>query len=157
MGTLFGYVSIAAKDMSQGKTPPDPRYAQTWERAMLQGLTLNVLGDVFFEHAVGLSKTNVLERLTGPAVGEAVHVVGILTDMAQGDFSKAGKNFAKTVIRELPFVNLWFLGATLNYLVLYYIKESLDPGSVQKMQDDLEKKTGNRFVLPPSEYANLPK
>jgi len=53
-------------------------------------------------------------------------------------------------IQQTPFANLFYTRAALDYLVLYSVQESLNPGSLRRMERRIEKENAQRYLLAPS-------
>jgi hypothetical protein len=60
----------------------------------------------------------------------------------------------RLLIANTPFLNLFYLRTTLDYLILYQIQEALDPGSLRRMERRVEREQGQEFLIAPSETVN---
>mgnify|MGYP001594006474 CR=1 FL=1 len=65
-------------------------------------------------------------------------------------FGDAGAKLLRTGINTLPGINLFYTRAALDYLILYQMQESINPGYLRRMERRIEKENGQKFFLPPS-------
>lgn len=154
--TGLGYLAMAAKDIAKGREPRDPARVDTMTAAMMQGGGLGIYSDFLFAK-VNRFGGGPLETAAGPTAGDLFDLVDLYQksrDYATGVSEDAPDveawNFAKG---NTPFLNLFYTRAALDYLILYNIQESLNPGSLRRMEQRLKREQGQEFILPPSEYA----
>ena len=126
----MGYASIAIKNALEGKEPPDPRSANTMLAAFLQG-GMGSLGADFITHKFD-SQHSLADMAVGPAGAE-------LNDLAQAVYApthgeKISTELTKSLSRDVPFANLWFLKGAYNYLLVNQLLEAENPGYLQRMQ-----------------------
>jgi hypothetical protein len=149
--TAFGYIAMVAKDTLKGKTPRPPDDPQTWLAAMLQGGALGIYGDFLLGQSNRFGR-NILDTMAGPTLG----TIGDLDELRQR--AMRGDDTASSAFRLLiantPFLNLFYLRTTLDYLILYQIQEALDPGSLRRMERRVEREQGQEFLIAPSETVN---
>jgi hypothetical protein len=157
--TILGYLSQSAKQVAKGRTPLDPTSLATWTSAMQQGGGLGIYGDFLFgeynRFGGGLAET-----VAGPAVGSVgdfARVLGALRGSAENaavgkdaKIENAGSQFVRAVIGNTPFANLFYTRMALDYLVLYQLQESLNPGYLRRMERSV-KKNGQDFIIRPSQ------
>jgi hypothetical protein len=148
--TVLGYGAMSAKDIAKGRTPRDPLSPGTWSAALLQGGGLGIYGDFIFGEYNRFGNS-FLASTAGPVLGEVSQLAGILAKIRDGeDPTNQAWNFVKN---NTPLINLFYTRMALDYLLLYGIQEDLHPGSLRRMEHNLEKQNNQQFMLPPSQYA----
>lgn len=150
MTTLFGYGAMAIKDLLKGKEPHDPKKAETWGQAMLQGGGLGIYGDFLLGEA---SRTGggTIEALAGPAIGTAGRSIDLYHKARAGDDASA--EALRLAISNTPFANLFYTRMALDYAILYEVQESMNPGYLRRMERRIEKDTGQEWLIRPSEVV----
>lgn len=150
LATAMGYASMSAKDLLRGKNPRPVDDPRTWLAALQQGGGLGIYGDFLFGkfNRMGGSLTG---TLAGPAFGTLDTVADLWTRIRSGDdFAAAAFSAAQ---QNTPFLNLFYTKTALDYLILYRIQESLNPGFLRRMEKRIERENGQTFYLPPSQNA----
>jgi len=142
---IFGYISMTAKDLLKGKTPKDPTKKATFFASMLQGGGLGIYGDFLFSKS--FSGLDILATATGPAATEFAKAANAIRYAVQGEPSKAGKQAYKSIVNNIPFLNLFYLKTAFDYAIGYQMMETLSPGSLRKMEKKMKKDTGQEFLL----------
>lgn len=155
--TALGYVSMVAKDLAKGRTPRDPSKPATFLAAAAQGGGFGIYSDFLFAR-MNRFGGGVLETAAGPTFGDASDLADIVLktrDYATGVSKDAPDVEAWGFFKNnTPFLNLFYTRAALDYLILYQIQESLNPGSLKRMERRLKDEQGQEFILPPSEVVN---
>jgi hypothetical protein len=155
--TLLGYGSMVAKDLAKMRTPRDPTDPSTWAAAMTQGGGAGIYGD-FLLGQYNRFGSGLTETLAGPAFGTVAdwaRIFAQIKDAGLGVETDPGKLASGTIrqaVNTLPFANLFYTRAALDYLFLYQIQEALDPGSLKRMERRIERENNQQFMLKPSEY-----
>ena len=146
--TAMGYVAMSAKDMARGRTPRDATDPETWMAAAAQGGGFGIYGDFMFGqfNRFGRSFTS---SAVGPTFGQADDLVEIYTRFRQGDDATA--QAVRLGINNTPFLNLFYTRMALDYMFLYQIQESLNPGYLGRLQRRIEQNQGQEFMFPPSQ------
>lgn len=145
--TVLGYMAMTAKDLAKGREPRDPGHWKTWLAALQQGGGLGVYGDFLFGEFNRFGG-GFVETLSGPVVGQVNTMLRAWSMIRDGqDAGATAVNAAKGAI---PFANLFYTRAALDYLVMHQIAEMVNPGSLARMERRLEKDYGQRFIVPPS-------
>jgi hypothetical protein len=149
---IFGYGSMAAKDMVKGKTPRYPTDAASAAKvltaAMVQGGALGIYGDFMF----GELKTRAGHSIIGTALGPTANTIEDLNDLKSRLWNgepAAGKAF-QVAMNHTPFLNLFYTRMALDYLILYRISETLSPGYLRRMEKNAKKYNDQRYFVPPS-------
>lgn len=146
--TVLGYFALAAKDIVKGKQPRSMEDPRTWKAALLQGGGLGIYGDFLFgeydRYGGGLTSA-----ILGPSLGKADPIGRMYSQAVAGKLDGADVfQFAKN---NTPFLNLFYLRTALDYLFLYDIQESLNPGFLRRMEKRIMDDSGQEFILPPSQ------
>jgi hypothetical protein len=142
---IFGYISMTAKDLLKGKTPKDPTKKATFFASMLQGGGLGIYGDFLFSKS--FSNLEALATVGGPALTEFAKAANAIRYAVQGEPSKAGKQAYKSIVGNIPFLNLFYLKTAFDYAIGYQMMETLSPGILRKMEKKMKKDTGQEFLL----------
>jgi hypothetical protein len=148
MTTLFGYGASAAKDLLKGKNPRSPTDAKTWLAAAVQGGGFGIYGD-FLLGQTDRFGGGLLGKVAGPVPGLIEDVDQLRAKIMSGD--DAGPAALRTAVNNTPFVNLFYTRMALDYLVLYEVQESMNPGYLRRMEKRAKKENGQTFWLSPSE------
>jgi hypothetical protein len=148
MTTLFGYGAMAAKDLLKGKTPRSPTDAKTWLAAAIQGGGFGIYGD-FLLGQTDRFGGGLLGKVAGPVPGLIEDIDQLRAKIMSGD--DASSAALRTAVNNTPFVNLFYTRMALDYLVLYEVQESMNPGYLRRMEKRAQKENGQTFWLSPSE------
>jgi len=143
--SMFGYISMTAKDLIRGKSPKDPTKKKTFFNAMLQGGGLGIYGDFLFSQS--FSGLDILATAAGPAATEFAKAANAFRYAFQGEFSKAGQGAYKFLVGNIPFLNLFYLKTAFDYAIGYQIMETLSPGHLRRMEKKMKNETGQEFLL----------
>lgn len=151
--TLLGYASMCLKDISKGRTPRDPtespgQAADVFLAAMLQGGGAGIFGDFLFGSASRFG-SGTIESLAGPVPSQAGRIIDLYHKAREGDDVAA--RAMNEAINNTPFLNLFYLRAALNYMVIYRLQEGMNPGYLRRMERQVEKDNAQTFLLKPSE------
>lgn len=148
--TAFGYLAMAAKDLTKGKKPRDPEDWKTWAAAMQQGGGLGIYGDFLFGEASRFGNSP-LETLTGPTLGKTADIWDLIQSAKAGkDPSAKAFRFA---INNTPFINLFYTRLALDYAVFWQVQEALNPGYLRRMERRARTENSQEYWLRPSEAA----
>lgn len=154
--TGLGYLSMVAKDLAKGKTPRDPRDPKTMISAMAQGGGAGIYGDFLFGQA-NREGGGPLETAIGPFFGNVSAAADITLkarDYATGQSDAPDTEIWNLFKNNTPFINLFYTRAALDYLVLYQIQESMNPGSLRRMEQKLKREQHQEFIVPPSQVVH---
>ncbi len=145
--TVLGYAAMAAKDVSKGRTPRDPRDARTWAAAFVQGGGAGIYGDFLFgeynRFGGGLAAT-----FGGPTIGTVEDLARVFARFRSGE--DATSELFHVTKNNTPFLNLFYTRAALDYLVFYQLQEMLNPGYLARMERRIRDQNSQRFLIPPS-------
>lgn len=146
--TIFGYIALTAKDLARGRSPKDPTDPKTMAAAMAQGGGLGIYGDFMFGEFNKYGHS-AIATLSGPTVGQIEDIARLYSRAKEGE-TVAGQSF-KAVMNNVPFANLFYTKAALDYLFLYDLQETINPGYLTRMEQRIQRESGQHFYLPPSE------
>jgi hypothetical protein len=143
--TIAGYISNSVLDILKGKTPKDPTDYKTWLASAARGGGLGIYGDFLFQE----SKNNagVLATLAGPVISEAAKVYKILDYIKDGNIDAAQRQAYKSVIGNIPFLNLFYLKTVFDYAIGYQMMETLSPGYLRRMERQMERDSNQEFLF----------
>lgn len=152
--TVGGYVAMTAKDLVKGRTPRDPSDVNTWLAAAVQGGGAGIYGDFLFGDTKNRFGGGVADTILGPTLGQVNTIGDLLGRMKKGD-DFASTAFT-TVQNNTPFVNMFYTRTALDYMILYDIREAMNPGYLRRMERRVEKENAQEFMFPPSQDALRP-
>lgn len=152
---VAGYASSVLKDLAKGKVPRDPTDWRTAVAALQQGGGLGLYGDVLFSQILDRRFGDAAAQLLGPTFSDifgSQGLAGLAARAAQGeDFGPAALRFVQG---NTPFLNLFYTKMAMDYLVFYRIQEWMNPGSLGRMEAEMQERTGQEFIAPPSQTVN---
>lgn len=147
----YGYLALAAKDLSAGKVPRNPLDPKTTMAALVQGGAAGMIGDFLIGQFTRASGEDFLKSTAGITLNTIGDVVDLFRRLVTMDHpGTAAFYLAKN---NIPFINLWYAKAAINYLFLYGIQDLINPGSLERMQRNLEQNYKQHFIFDPSQYA----
>ncbi len=143
----FGYLASLAKDLAKGRTPKDPSKIETWLQAATQSGGAGIYGD-FFLGQYNRFGGGVSDSVIGPALSAAGRGVEILSGAVHGqsDWGDLGR----LAMDNVPFINLWYTRAALDYAILFHLREMMSPGTLQRTEKRMKEQYNQSYVLPPS-------
>lgn len=145
ISTMLGYAAMTAKDLVRGYTPRDPTNWKTWLAAMAQGGGIGIYGDFLFGQGNRFGNSP-LETVAGPALGGAANLISIWQRAKEGE-AKAGDALG-VLMRETPFINLWWARPALDALILNSAREWASPGTLRRQARQREKDYGQERWAP---------
>lgn len=148
--TAFGYAAMSTKDLLKGRTPRDPENYKTWFAAMTQGGGLGIYGDFLFGESNRFGG-GLWATALGPTASTANDVFDLYQRVKSGDDPSA--QALRVALSNTPFLNLFYTRMALDYLVLYRLQESLNPGYLNRMEDRVERENNQTFWLRPTDAA----
>lgn len=147
---IMGYITMTLKNLAMGLTPRPPNSGATWAAAMMQGGGFGILGDFLFgeysRFGGGLGDT-----LLGPVFGQSTtELMNIWNEMKDGRYRDIAPEASRLITNNLPFVNLFYTRAALNYLFLHSLQEAMNPGYLRRAERRLKERTGQTYFLSPA-------
>lgn len=146
--TAFGYLSMQTKLMAKGQTPR-PASFKTVQAAFLQGGGAGIYGDFLFGEFNRFGG-GFMASLAGPTFGSAEQISKLYQSAMNGE-AKAADGF-RLLMNHTPFLNIPYIKATMDFLILNRMQESMSPGSLDRYRERLVKEQGNDFIIPPSQF-----
>jgi hypothetical protein len=146
----FGYVAMTMKDLLRGKKPKPIDNPKTWMAAASQGGGFGIYGDFLFGESSRMGG-GFLQTLGGPTVGKADDMFKLWQSAKAGD--DVGAKAFRLAVSNTPYNNLFYTRTAADYLALYSIQESLNPGFLRRMERRVEQENGQEWWLRPSEVA----
>jgi hypothetical protein len=148
--TVFGYMAGVAKDILRGKTPRDPKNPKVLLAALAQGGGFGIYGDFLFGEFSRYGRS-ALSTAAGPVLGQVDDIAEIYTKLRTGDDAVA--QIFRTALNNTPYANLFYTRTALDYLFLYQLQESINPGYLRRMEARAESESGQEFMFPPSQIV----
>jgi len=150
--TAFGYLSMSSKDAIKGREPRPADDPKTWIASMVQGGGFGIFGDYLFGEASRFGNRP-LESAAGPTLSTAASAFDLWNKVRSGDDAAASSfNLA---LNNTPFLNLFYTRIALNHLFLYSVQEAMNPGSLRRTEQRIQKENGQQFLIRPSQnYAD---
>jgi len=157
MSTLFGYLAMAMKDALKGKEPRDPTDPKTMFAAMQQGGGMGIMGDFLFGQQ-NRAGGGFIGTLAGPMAGDIESLAGIYfkaRDAALDPEKEAelGDDLYRITYSNLPGNNLFYVKPVLDYLILWNLQETLNPGAMRRLERNAEKQ-GQEYFISPSQRVS---
>lgn len=146
--TAFGYLSMASKDVVKQRTPRSPEDPKTWIAAMVQGGGLGIFGDYLFGEASRFGNKP-LESAAGPVLGTAASAIDLWSKLRSGD--DAASSAFRLAQNNTPFLNLFYSRIAMDHLFFYSVQEAMNPGSLRRNEQRIEKENGQQFLVKPSQ------
>lgn len=147
----FGYLAMSAKDVAKGRVPRDPLDSKTWLAALAQGGGAGIYGDFLFGEAKNRFGQSALGTFLGPTFGSASDLVDMFTTFRDGDVGGGGAKSFNYLINHMPFANLFYTRAALDYLFLYGLRDAMSPGYARRMESRIKRENGQDFLIRPTE------
>lgn len=151
--TIFGYGAMYMKDILKNRTPRtftgdlenDSKLAFA---AMSQGGGLGIYGDFLFGEYSRYGRS-FLSTLAGPTLGQVDDVAELWTRFRTGEDTAA--NIMRMAINNTPFQNLFYTRTALDFLFLYQMQETVNPGYLGRMENRIMRENDQRFFISPSQ------
>jgi len=147
---ILGYAAQVAKDFSKGRTYKDPTKWNTVLASLAQGGGAGIYGDFLFS-AANRFGGGALGTAAGPTAGVVADLLKVPSYLIQGEGEKAMDTLGREAVGNLPFINLWYARAAVDYAFTYHIKEMISPGSLDRAERRLEREFGQKSFFPPSD------
>lgn len=157
MTSLFGYLSMSMKDILKGKQPRDPTDPRTGLAAMQQGGGLGIMGDFLFGQQ-NRAGGGFVATAVGPTAGDIEALANLYFKGREAALdpqkeAELGDDLYRLVYGNIPGNNLFYVKPVLDYLLLWNVQETLNPGAMQRMERNANKQ-GQEFFISPSQRVN---
>lgn len=141
---LAGYAAMTLKDLSRGKKPRDPFDPKTALAAFQQGGGAGIYSDLLFSQILDRRGQDAAFQLLGPTASDANELIKLAARVKDGnDPTAAGVRFVQN---NTPFINLFYTRLAMDYFVLWNMQEALNPGSIYRMEREMEERTGQQYL-----------
>lgn len=154
-GMVYGYARMVAADLTAGKDVRDPSDPKTWVAALTQGGGIGIMGDFLFgqEDRFGASP---LVTAAGPMASDVDALYKMYNQLKSDALDpNAKKDVLPEALRfgvnHIPFSNLFYARAALNYLVMWRVYEAMNPGWAGRYEQKLQKENGQTMWLRPTQ------
>lgn len=154
--TMMGYIANATKDILKGKEPMEVFDDETlinqdtFMRAFLQGGGLGIYGDFIFGEFNRFGQSP-LETFAGPTLSTAGDLLKLWAKFREGD--DGASETVRFMVRNTPFINLFYTKLAVDYLFMYELQEATSPGYWKRMERRMKKDSNQEFIVPPSTYV----
>lgn len=155
MTTVFGYVSMCAKQLLAGKNPRDftqspEDFAKVMTASLVQGGGLGILGDFLFGEKSRMGD-GFLSTMAGPAMGSLSSIVSLYQSARDGEDVRA--TAFRTLWSHVPGNNLYWTRAAVDNLLLNSMYELMNPGYLKRMRRRVEKENNQTFWCEPHTWS----
>lgn len=161
---LVGTMINAMKDKLKGRNPRPWNDPRTWIAGMMQGGGFGILGDYLFGEYSRFSQ-NALETFAGPTLGTTANqLINLWTDAKalvirddehhrdpEYQWRALAADAFRAVMDHVPFANLFFARAALDYLFTWRIQEWMNPGYQRRFEQRIKRQYGQSFWLSPAQ------
>ncbi len=95
------------------------------------------------------SKNNagILATIAGPVISEAAKAYKIFDYIKEGKLDAAQRQAYKSVVGNVPFLNLFYIKTAFDYAIGYQMMETLSPGYLRKMEREMKKNGDQEFLF----------
>lgn len=145
----LGYLSYSARELMQGRMPPDPKNPQTMLQSILHGGGLGFAGDMFLSLGNEMQKS-AMDIMGGPTGGILNNAVNLTRSIIHAKPDTAARGF-RMLMSEMPMVNLWYSKLALNYLFSWRVQEAMNPGYLSRMEKKMKQSGQGDYFIPPSQ------
>ena len=154
MSTLFGYLSMSMKDILKGKEPRDPTDPRTALAAMQQGGGMGIMGDFLFGQQNRMGG-GFIGTIAGPMAGDIEGVANLYFKGKEAALdpekeAELGDDLFRLLYGNVPGNNLFYTKPILDYLFMWNLNETLNPGAMQRMERNAAKQ-GQEFFISPAQ------
>ena len=160
-GGVMGALAYELKQIAAGKTPtkPEDMGVRYWLNDLVYGGGLGIFGDFLFadqnRYGGSLQKT-----AAGPVVGflhDAIQLtIGNAMQLASGEKTNAGKEFAAFVQRYTPGSTLWYTRLVFERLIMDTLERLINPdfdADNRRRERNLKNRTGQDYWWSPGEIT----
>jgi hypothetical protein len=157
-GSVFwGLIADQLHDMASGIVPQIPTNSSEatnmFEKALWRSGAFGLYGDFLFAETTAQTSggTQLFRVLAGPSFGSAGDFLDVYLRIREGKGERAASSFFRAVWNNVPYHNLFYTKAALDYLIFMNMNEFMDPGYLKRTERRLKKNSNQEYMLPPSE------
>jgi hypothetical protein len=142
----LGYTSIALKNLAVGKEPPNYKDPQLLVDSLIQSGYAPIFGD-FLAGEYGRYRHDFDESVLGAGYSSFKDWGELFAGLLTGD--KTASDGFKNLRYNIPYANLFYTEAALNYGLHYGLMESVSPGYLNRLETS-SASSGSEFMFAPS-------
>ena len=146
----LGYATLGIKNMLKGKEPPAWDDPQVLADALVQSGIAGIFGD-FLAGEYGRYHHNLDEAILGAGYSTFKDFGELFTGLSTGN--KDAKDVWKALRYNIPYANLFYAEAGLNYGIHYGVMETLSPGYLKRLENRAETMDQEYLVEPSSIWS----
>lgn len=143
--TLLGYLSNAARSISNNETPDDPTSSAALYNALRTGGGLGIYGDLIFNKYNKFGR-GFLDQVTGPSINNISDGINFFSGLIHGQAS--GTAFKHLLKNNIPLIRLFYTKLPFDYLLNHTIGNTLEPDYYDKRIKQLQKQNKS-FIFNP--------
>ena len=152
--TIFGALANYLNPLAKGQDPNAPWHNQP-AQALISAFTRGGAGSIYGDLLMGTWSRfglSAADTVLGPSLGQFNTVAELITDLTHPSLWKTQSAAAgvRTLRNNLPFGNMIYTKAAIDYLVYYRLMEYLNPGYLGRMEQQMKKNAGTEFWLRPT-------
>lgn len=150
--TLLGGLAVQLSELALGNDPltmwdsNDPqKTTEFWLKSVVKGGGLGILGDIVASGTNSSGRTAV-ESIAGPMVSDINSIAGLtvgnMSQWYRDQDTHASYEAFKFFKNKVPALNLFYIRAAVQRMILNYIQDFLAPGYRQRLQRKAEREHG---------------
>lgn len=149
---FYGYIALTLKDMSKGRMPRNPAEMpkSVLAASLLQGGGSGILGDFLFGELKDRYGRGFAGSILGPTASSVSDLANLTGRFFNGDPLLA--TAFSDIINHVPFNNVFYIRMAIDYLILFNLREMMNPGFLSRMERRIERENAQEFFIPPSSY-----
>lgn len=152
--TLFGMAANFLNGMAKGQDPIS-QWRNQPGNALIAGFTRGGTGSVYGDFLLGEWSrfgTQAADMLLGPTFGQTNKIAELWADIVHPSRWKAASVAlgVRSVRENLPFANMIYTKAAVDYAVYYKLMEYLSPGYLERYERTMKDKAGIEFWMRPT-------
>lgn len=154
---VWGLVAEALHDMAAGIVPQVPHDAASaggmFQKALWRSGVVGLYGDFLLAetNAQTTGASQLMRVLGGPTYGSAGDFLDVFMRIKEGEGERAASSFFRAVWNNVPYHNLFYTKAAVDYLIFMNMNEFMNPGYMKRTERRLRENTNQQYILPPSE------
>lgn len=154
--TVLGVVANALNDVTKGQDP-SARWRNAPVGAVVSAIARGGAGSIYGDFMLGEYSRfgrSFTSTLAGPTFGQLDSLFELYSDAAHMKAGKATAMLGLRSVREnLPFANMIYTKAAVDYLIYYRLQEWLNPGYLARHEQTMKQKQGTEYWLKPSQVS----
>ena len=157
--TVFGAISVQAKEIARGKDPRDMTDPKFWQAAFLQGGGAGIFGDFLFSdvNRFGNSMTSTIAGPWWGAIDDVTQLtLGQVQKLIAGKDTNISADMIQFLRRYTPGGSIWYTRAVWERGILDQLQEMSDPSAYQKFNKQIKRRQkdyGQQYWWRPGDSA----